>query len=410
MNKVVKSTFLNLIGNVVYYFCQWLISILIVRITGSYEDAGIYSLGCSVCNIFLYISTFGVRTYQIADVDNNFSNNEYITLRIITSSAALLLLPVYLLIMRYSTYICGVFMCLMLFKTVESFVDVLHGIFQKNWRLDIVCKSFLFRGIFGLAAFWAAEILWKNLVISITLMAVASLISALLVDFKSARSMIEINPDFKNKRILKLVLACMPLFLHAIFLNTIPAIPKIYAQKLLGEELLGFYSSVATPVVIVQLASSNIITILVPLMTRQFKDKNKGFYKTIAKVFLIIAAIGICAVAGFELLGNWLLAKLFGDEILEYSYLLIPAVILSALTVMSWLAATLFTVADMNKTLVITDVCAGVLTVVLSVILININGLQGINLSLIFAYAAYIIAGLIIVLKHTNNYFKGEKK
>ena len=84
----------------------------------------------------------------------------------------MLFLPVYLVIMRYSVYISLSVMCYMIIKLAEAIIDVIHGIFQKEWRLDIAFKSFVIRGILNLIVFSFAEWILKNLVLCLCLFTV----------------------------------------------------------------------------------------------------------------------------------------------------------------------------------------------------------------------------------------------
>lgn len=382
-------------------------TVLVVRLSGSYEEAGIFGIANSICNIFFVISCFSVRNYQVADINNKFTNGEYITFRFITCAISLIALTLYLIIMRYSLYIIGTVICFMLLKNVEALVDVFHGIFQKAWRLDIACKSFVLRGILNLAVFSISEYLLKNLVVSMLLTAIASLVCALLVDFKLGFSLFKIKIQLNNKRLLKLFLLCLPLFFHGILNTLIANIPRLTAQKMLGEELFGYYSSVATPAIAVQLAAANIFSPCIPLLSEQYMNKDKIVFKTILKMILIVLSIGLCALVGFEILGDWFLNLLFGEKILAYSYLLLPAIFVSVLTALSWYTAALFTVVEKNVAMVISEGVITVITIILSQFLIGEFGLQGINWTLISAYLLFIIIGFAIIILSINKNIKG---
>ena len=80
----------NSIGIGFYTTCQWLITILIVRIAG-FESAGIYSVAISFTNIFFVLSSFGVKAYQVSDINKKFDDNIYLSSRVITCVLAFLL-------------------------------------------------------------------------------------------------------------------------------------------------------------------------------------------------------------------------------------------------------------------------------------------------------------------------------
>ena len=398
MDKIVKNTLYSIIGSSVYLFSQWLMLVLVVRLSGSYEEAGVLGIAISVDNIFYIISTFYIRNYQGADINNRFSNSEYITFRIITSAVSLLILPVYLIIMRYSLYTLLAIICYMLIRTVESVVDVIQGVFQKIWRLDIACKSFVIRGIANLAVFSISEWLSKNLVISLLLSAAASLLLALVFDVRPCKQMFEIDIDFKNKELFKLLFLSFPMFLHGLLYTLISSAPRIIAQKICGEEPLGFYSSVAAPTIIIQLIMANVFSTCITKMSEQYINKDKSIFKTIATIQGIIIFLLLVAMAGFALLGEIFLKIVFGEEVLEYKYLLLPAVVGAAAIATSAFVSSIFTATGHNVIMAILEGITFVVNLFLSVILINEFSLQGINYALISSCVLYVIVGYCVVL------------
>lgn len=406
MNKVVKNTLYNLIGSFVYLFSQWIMSILVVRLSGSYEEAGVFGTALSVSNVFFMISTFSIRNYQVADVNDKFTNSEYITFRIITCVVSMLFLPVYLVIMRYSVYISLSVMCYMIIKLAEAIIDVIHGIFQKEWRLDIAFKSFVIRGILNLIVFSFAEWILKNLVLSLLLTAIVSLICAVAIDIRYCRAIFEVHIDFKNYRLFNLLCCCMPMFIHGFLSTLIYNIPRIMAQKMCGEELFGFYSSVAAPTVVVQLVVCNIFSPCITIMSEQFAKKEKKLFKTIAGIQGIIIIIGSAAVGGFALLGNYFLEIMFGKEILEYESLLIPAVAAAALIATTAFVSSIFTVCNHNVIMAVLEGVTFVIDLILSIFFIKTFGLQGINYALIVSCIVFIAIGYFIVIPNITKDYK----
>ena len=94
-------------GYTVYMFSLWLITIVVVRLSG-YEDAGVLSLAMSSTSVFYAISMWGMRSFQVSDITEEYSDNTYITSRLITSSLALIICIIFILISGYdrNTRIC----------------------------------------------------------------------------------------------------------------------------------------------------------------------------------------------------------------------------------------------------------------------------------------------------------------
>ena len=79
-SKSVEENILwNTIGNIIYLGCQWLLSVVVVRISGSYADAGILTLAISITNIFTTLAAFSVRNYQVSDVGGKYQQSDYIS-------------------------------------------------------------------------------------------------------------------------------------------------------------------------------------------------------------------------------------------------------------------------------------------------------------------------------------------
>lgn len=47
-NSLRNNIFWNTAGNIIYLICQWLLSVVVVRISGSYADAGVLTLVTSI--------------------------------------------------------------------------------------------------------------------------------------------------------------------------------------------------------------------------------------------------------------------------------------------------------------------------------------------------------------------------
>ena len=84
-----KSNFIwNAVGNITYMMCQWLITVL-VPILGGFGDAGILSVAMSVRATCQTIGMFGIRNFQVSDVEEKYSNSCYVGLRALTCGAAM---------------------------------------------------------------------------------------------------------------------------------------------------------------------------------------------------------------------------------------------------------------------------------------------------------------------------------
>ena len=85
----------NMAGSIIGMACQWLISIIVVRLAADMSSAGLYSLAMSVFAIFSPIANFGMYTYIVTDMEDRNTSGEYITISLFTSLAAIIVTTAY---------------------------------------------------------------------------------------------------------------------------------------------------------------------------------------------------------------------------------------------------------------------------------------------------------------------------
>ena len=162
----------NVIGSVGFIGAQGMMTILIVHLAG-YTEAGYLSLGLSLTNIFTNIAYFCIRNYQVSDTAGKYSQDIYVTHRILATAVAFILYGLFVLCNGYSFYVTAFLLLFMVYRLNEPLVDVFHGIDQRAWRLDVAGQSFLMRGILTLGIFILLEKLTGSLTITTFVMIVA---------------------------------------------------------------------------------------------------------------------------------------------------------------------------------------------------------------------------------------------
>ena len=128
----------------------------------------------------------------------------------------------------------------------------------------------------------------------------------------------------------------------------------------------------------------------------------KKFYSMTAKICVAIAAIGVLVIIAAAFLGEFALALVFGSSIVEYSYLLIPALISTAFTSLMGFFSMLEVVLRDFKGLIISNLIGLLLIVVCTPIMINSCGVNGTSYSLILS------AGVVCAIQIIQIYFKGR--
>ena len=398
--KISKNIIYNSIGTFTYLFCQWLITFIVVWIAG-YNTAGIFSLAMSITTTFSIFSTFNMRNYQSSDYKEYYSEKTYLNSRIFTCILSMILMIIYCLFSKLNLFqfLCVLFY--MFFKLSEAVVDVLHGSLQRKWRFDIIGLSYFMRGILSIVLFSLTLLFTHNLLVAIIIMSVGIYIFIYFYDLKKYKL------EFKNLgkssilKMFQLILQCIPLVVYGFLLNYYAMYPRVLANELFGTEILGYYSSVATPAIVVQVAASFIFTPLIALFSEYYNEKKYDkLFTTMYKVVILTLIIGVCGIMVSICFRDFIFKILFGIQILKYTYLFNGVIIVSTLTAIIWLLAMILTVSRDYFRLVFSTVVALVVNIVLSRLFLDKFYLNGINYILIISYLIQIVLMLIFILSY----------
>jgi len=143
-NKYSNNFIWNAIGSTFNSFNSLFLLIVITRINGL-SDAGIFSYAFAMSVIFYVIAVYAGRTFQVTESNKSISDKDYIIHRAITCSIMLIVSLIFVIVNKYNIYKSTIFMLVCLFRCIEAFSDVFHGILQKNNKLNIVRKIIIYK-------------------------------------------------------------------------------------------------------------------------------------------------------------------------------------------------------------------------------------------------------------------------
>lgn len=402
MNKeksTIANIFYNSFGTVFYYGCQWLTTILIVHLTG-YADAGIYSNAMTFTAAFSIFALFNTRQYQVSDVIGEYSDKTYIYSREIAIGVALITCGIAVSFNNYDTEEWLVIMIYMLFKCGEAMIDVFHGIDQKSGRMDYVCYSYLMRGVLMIAAFYGIIYATGSLGYGIMGMALTTFLVAVFYDFRKARNFIDKEESTNMEAVKRLMLYLIPLVIVAVTNNMSISLPRYFLRVFYDKEVVGFFASVATPAMILQVGAATIfIPLITPLASRFVAGDKKGFISILQKVGIVLTGLSVLAIAVSAVLGNWFLVLVFGPEIEPYTYLFVP-VIISTLFIS--VNACLFPVCTVLRAIrgqIVIGVAGALSSLVASLIFVRLYSMDGVVISLIITLVIQILIEIFLIYR-----------
>ena len=399
--KSLKSNLIwNSVGSFVYLFCQWLLTLLIVRFSKNFSDAGNFSLAISITNIFYNIACFNVRPYLVSDNTNEYSVDNYTTFRFVTIFLSIIMCAIYLLFFNYSV---SQFVCIMLYmmlKVCEAIVDLLHAFEQRKSRMDIGGFSLLCRGIITVVIFTISFLLIHNLNISLVFMVLCNFIFIIIYDFQRVKSFEVLKIYFDKDKIVSLFLRFLPIAVGT-FLGTMStSLPRQILEKMNGSDMLGIYATIATPAVIVQVASTYIFNPLLVTFSDYRLKRNFNDFKTLFfKVSSIIILFAIFCYVGQLFLAKPVLGLLYGAKIKKYSYLFNLIIIYTSLNGYMWFCYNILIIFREIKAILLINIISFLICISTSKLFITYFGMNGVSYTLITFTIVSIVLMLMVIKK-----------
>jgi O-antigen/teichoic acid export membrane protein len=383
-------------------FGMWVITYLVVIISGA-TDAGLLALAMSATNVCYTIAIWGMRTYQVSDLKGKFSDNTYIMSRLLTCVVAVAACVFFVFAKSYAFEQRYCIILYMIFKISEAVVDVFNGIVQKHWRLDIIGRSSIARAILTVTAFSLTLKFTGSLLLSIVSMMVGAFAVILFYDIVQTVKIAHIKIKLQFQSIDKLLLKCTPLVICTFLYSFNALFPRMILEEKFGPAILGYYSAIASPVLVIQLLASFIFAPLIPLFSKSHTEHNtRAFSRLLLKTILVVLALSVVSLIGGYLLGDWGLSLLFSarKSVLDYSYLLIPTILTVICTAFIWLLNSVITAIRLIKYLFFSAIAGSVVCIAISKICIDAYGINGVNFSMIIVQAVQIILMLFFVLQY----------
>lgn len=305
-------------------------SMIVTRTTGL-TDAGILTIAFAIGNLMMPIAKFGVRNYQVTDVQNRFSFSIYLKARLFTVILMVLTLIGYLLYastqLNYGRDKVSIIFAICMIYTVESLEDVVWGYYQRRGRIDVGARMFCFRwcGIFII--FWSvlrsgrdlATALFCCLPVSLFIFIVLLRISYLRVCDENERVVGLIIHKEDVRRIGELLVKVFPLFGITFLSFYVNNAPKYAIDRCLSDEVQACYGFVAMPVFVIALLNNFVYQPTLVLMAVEWEKKlKKKFVNRIWRQLGVIGVMSVICLAGAYWIGIPVLSWLYHTDLSAY--------------------------------------------------------------------------------------------
>ena len=397
---MVREMLLNTWATFVYFFSQWLLTIIITRFSG-YEDSGIFTLAVSFANIFGYIGKFGVRSAQVGDVSYRYSDAQYFTARVLTSAASLVPFVIALLFCGYHPELRACCIAMMCYKLLEGFDDMIIGSLQRRHRYEWIAVSYTLKAVLTLAAFTGLILAGVPLVLCICAMALAYLLVILFYDAVRVKKL-----DFFHwsvKELKTLLWQCLPLMAMTILDALLVYLPRNSVEQIYGSEELGYYGSVSIVVVVLSTLAGAVWGSVLTRYSEIIHSRNwKAFRNLTITIALVLAVFSAAVFVVGYLIGPFFFEILYGEGILSHMDLLVPVLLNALLLLINSFFVCIFVPFGRRGVLMATDAAAVAVCILCTTGLTEQWGSVGASISLMIALAVRFILLVVAAVLCTN--------
>ena len=398
MKQISKNFIWNVIGNTAYNGLQWLITVIVARKAG-FDNAGILSIAMSLSLTFRTISYFGIRNFQISDESNKYSSTDYTGFRIITCTASLVLCMIFAILSGYDKAVISAICWYMLFRVSEGFSDLLQGVMQKKERLDTVGICLTVKAVITTAAFISVFYSTASMNYALCAMAVSALIVTFLIELPLTEKICVFKTTVEWKNCRKLAIETTPLLVHLLLISVTLNMPKYVLSLSYDEAYLGAYSSIFSVSQIIQAVFQYMYTPFLTEFSRLYSnDRIQEIKKLAVNIFFVFVILLALFVVIMQLLGTTMLTLIFGKEIEQYKFMILPAIISVCAYCTMVFVCTLETIMRKFRVMIMGQLVGVTSGIVCTLLFMKILGANGVS----YGMAVGALFASVIMIHYTK--------
>lgn len=396
--SVGRTMFWLSLGTLVYLGAQWLLTVVVVRLAGQSVN-GDYTLALSSSSVAYAVVLFGMRPFQISDTRREYADAVYLASRAATSLFAVLAFAVSLLFTADLGRLWLVLGLFLGFRLTEGWFDVLHGVLQNADRMRLAGIALIVRAVTEVAAFTAVLAVTHELVWAVGVMFAVSLAALLALEWPWSRPHLD-GRSFAEaggwRRTADLLWACAPLLVANLAYSVMLFVPRNAVRAIWGAEELGYYGSIAAPLLLVPVLVSYLYTPFMPALAEHERSgRRRGLFVMAGKLLAaIVGLIGVC-FALLPFVGPPVLALMFGEGVLSHVHLLWPVAGSVSLTALVYFGNALLTAVRRIPWTLYASIAALLVVLFSSTPFVQLAGTNGASFALIAGQGVQAVVLLV---------------
>lgn len=223
-----------------------LLTVVVTQLVGV-QQAGMFSMAFAIGLLLLFVANYGVRTYQVSDVAEMQSFNDYQINRIITCVFMLIVGFTYCKLRGYSEPMMSICMGMIVFRAIDALADVYEGRLQQKDKLYLAGISQTVRCVVSFVVCTIVLAISRNLVWACWAMSIAEGIAVLVLTLPLTFFETERSYPWSMRAVKELFAQCLPLFLAMFLYNVLESLPKFAMEGTLSYDNQLYYNALYFP-------------------------------------------------------------------------------------------------------------------------------------------------------------------
>ena len=389
-HKTSRDFIWNTIGAACWGLLFPILTIVITWLAGV-ELAGMFSLAFVTGSLLMILANFGMRTYQVSDLEEAHTFTDYQITRVLTCVAMLVVGYIYCSIRGYESLMFTISMGVYVYKMVDGLADVYEGRLQQVDKMYLAGISQAFRSVVVFVVFTLALIITHDVGVASVAMAVAALASFFFLTLPLTLFETPRSRGWSISSIVTLFKQCAPLFVALFLYGFVDAMPKFVMEGALAYDSQLYFNAIYFPAQMILIIVQLIYKPLLVRLANVWADPtmHKKFDLVIIAMGVIIVVIVVLMILFMGWAGISIMSFLYGLDFEPYRGLVYVMLVTGGLTAGIDFLYQVITVLRRQKDVMKLYLIAFGFSLFVPFLLINFTGLPG-------AILAYLILMCIL--------------
>ena len=387
-HRTTRDYICNTLGTSAWGMVFPVLTIVVTQLAGV-ELAGMFSLAFVTGSLLMILANYGVRTYQISDLDEAHSFSDYQLNRWLTCAAMLIVGWIYCAIRGYAGEMFTISMGVYVYKMVDGLADVYEGRLQQKDKLYLAGISQAFRSVLVLVVFSVALFITRSVSVSCIAMAIAAGVSFIVLTLPLAIWETPTSARASFDSVVALFKQCAPLFVALFLYSLIDNMPKFVMEGVLSYDNQLYYNVLYFPAMGILLTAQLIYKPMLVKMAAVWADPEKR--KRFDMIIVVIVGITVVMALIMGWIGITVMSFLYGVDFEQFRGLVFIMLAAGGVTACIDFLYQVVTVLRQQRTVTKLYLITFGFSLFVPILLVNFTGLPG-------AIIGYLIVMCILLV------------